>query len=221
MNAVLVRRLIVKDVYLNRVPLALITAGGGLSVALMYAGGITGLLGMLSAFIVLIFLSIILPLQTVVNERKERNLPFVMSLPISPADYTVAKVVANLSAFVILWLAIATGVLGTLGAADFGGLIPLGIVIALAPFVSFCLQLAVALVAESELWSIVTMSVCNVSYSFAWVFLARIPGISEELRSAVPIWNPAVVSIVSTEVFVIVAALGLTFLLQSRKTDFI
>ena len=221
MNAPLVRRLIVKDVYLNRLPLALIAAGGGGSVALMYAGGTTGLLGMISAFIILIFLSIILPQQTVVAERKERNLPFIMSLPLTPTDYTVAKVVANLSAFFILWLAIAAGVLGTLGAANFGGFIPLGIAAALAPFVSFCVLLAVALIVESELWSVVTMSACNVSYSFAWVFVARIPGIREELRSAVPVWNPVIVSIVSTEVAVIAAVLALTFFVQSRKTDFI
>jgi len=221
MNAMLVRRLIAKDLYLHRVPLLLIAGGGGLSIATMYAGGIAGLLGTISAFIVLIFLSIVLPMQTVVSERKERNLPFVMSLPISPADYTVAKVAFNVSAFVALWLAIAAGVLGTFSLANSGGVIPLGIAVALFPFVSFCLQLAVALIIESELWSIVTMATCNVSYSFAWVLLSRIPGIRDELRGAVPIWNQTVVSLVSIEVTVIVAALALTFFFQSRKTNFI
>ena len=49
----------------------------------------------------LIFLGILIPQLTVVNERKQDNLAFAMSLPISPAEYTMSKVLGNLSAFVV------------------------------------------------------------------------------------------------------------------------
>ena len=38
---------------------------------------------------------------TVVEERNEQTLPFVMSLPISPMEYTTAKILANLLIFLV------------------------------------------------------------------------------------------------------------------------
>jgi ABC-type transport system involved in multi-copper enzyme maturation permease subunit len=126
---------------------------------------------LISALIAAIMLSILLPMQTVVNERKQHNLAFVMSLPISPMEYTAAKVVGNLSAFLVVWAAIAIGVLGTLARTGvFGGLIPFGLVVALAPFVVFCLLLSVAIVVESEMWAVLDDGRDQCLYSF-WFLL--------------------------------------------------
>jgi hypothetical protein len=144
-----------------------------------------------------------------------------MSLPISPMEYTAAKVGGNLSAFLALWAAIAIGVLGTLARTGiFGGLIPFGMVVALAPFVVFCLLLAVAIVVESEMWAVLTMGATNVSYSF-WFLLMKIPGLPEQLKSPVAIWSRPILWILGGQITVIVVALGLTFYLQSRKRDFV
>jgi ABC-2 type transport system permease protein len=223
MNRGLVLRLIMKDWYLHRATLALIAVAGSLSVALLYVREETSsFVALSSAFIVIILLSILLPMQTVVNERKKQNLPFVMSLPISPMDYTTAKILGNLSAFVVLWLAIVIGVLGTIARAGlYGGVIPLALVAAIAPFVAFCLLLAVAIIIESELWAIVTQGACNVSYSFAWYFVLRVPGIREGLQSPVAVWSQPILTMLAVEVATIVLAIGLTFFFQSRKRDFI
>jgi len=144
-----------------------------------------------------------------------------MSLPISPAEYTMSKVLGNLSAFVLLWAAIAGAVLGTIAfIPGAGGVIPLGVVAALAPFVSFCLLLSVAIVTESELLSMVTIGITNVAYSFWW-FLFRLPGFGENLKSPVPVWSGAILTIIGAQISVILLALTLTFYLQSRKTDFV
>ena len=103
----------------------------------------------------------------------------------------------------------------------YGGLIPVALVSALAPFVAFCLLLAVAIVLESETWAMVTMGVCNVSYSFAWFYLLRVPGVKEDLQSPVAVWSQPILSILAVEMATIVLALGLTFYFQSRKSDFI
>jgi ABC-2 type transport system permease protein len=222
MNRALIARLILKDWYLSRLLLVLIAGGGTLSIGLLYLRREdTGTIGLLSALITSVLLSILLPMQTVVNERKQHNLAFVMSLPISPMEYTAAKVVGNLSAFLVLWAAIAIGVLGTLARTGvFGGLIPFGMVVALAPFVVFCLLLAVAIVVESEMWAVVTMGATNVSYSF-WFLLMKIPGLPEQLKSPVAIWSRPILWILAGQLTVIVVALGLTFYLQSRKRDFV
>jgi ABC-2 type transport system permease protein len=223
MNAVLIRRLILKDWYMSRLPLSIIAAAGAALIALMYVRTeVSGFISLTGSFILLIFLGIILPIMTIVNERKHRNLPFVMSLPISPADYTAAKIIANLSAFVVLWLAIAAGVLGTIArAGTLGGMIPFGVAAALAPFVAFCLLVAVSLIAESELWTIVTMAACNVSYSFAWFFLIRIPRFRHDLQSPTAVWSQSILTIIGIEATLIVTAIVLTFYVQSRKTQFV
>ena len=221
MNRALMMRLIAKDWYLSRVPLMLIALAGVVSTGLLYSGKTAGLAGLISALISLVFLSILIPQLTVMNERKQGNLAFVMSLPISPAEYTMSKVLGNLSAFVLLWAAIAGAVLGTIAfIPGAGGVIPLGVVAALAPFVSFCLLLSVAIVTESELLAMVTMGATNVAYSFWW-FLFRLPGFGENLKSPVPVWSGAILTIIGAQISVILLALTLTFYLQSRKTDFV
>ncbi len=221
MNRALVIRLIAKDWYLSRVPLTLIACAGALATGLLYSGQTAGLVGLITALISLVFLSILIPQLTVVNEHKHGNLAFVMSLPISPAEYTMSKVLGNLSAFVLLWAAIAGAVLGTIAfVPGAGGVIPLGVIAALAPFVSFCLLLSVAIITESELLSMVMMGITNVAYSFWW-FLFRLPGFGENLKSPVPVWTDAILAIIGGQIAVIVLSLALTFYLQSRKTNFV
>jgi ABC-type transport system involved in multi-copper enzyme maturation permease subunit len=221
MNRAIIGRLMLKDWYLSRVPLTLIGIAGVISTVLLYQGETAGAAGIISALISLVFLSILIPQLTVVNERKQQNLAFVMSLPISPAEYTMSKVLGNLSAFVALWVAIVGAVLGTIAAVPgAGGIIPLGIIGALAPFVAFCLLLAVAIITESELLSMVTMGATNVAYSFWW-FLFRLPGLREDLKSPVPVWSDAILTIIGGQIAVIVLALALTFYFQSRKRSFI
>ena len=221
MNRTLMMRLIAKDWYLSRLPLTLIAIAGAVATGLLYSGKTGGLVGIISALIALIFLSILIPQLTVVNERKHGNLAFVMSLPIAPAEFTMSKVLGNLSAFVLLWAAIVGAVLGTIAfVPEAGGVIPLGVIAALAPFVSFSLLLAVAIVTESETLAMVTMGATNVAYSFWW-FLFRLPGFAENLKSPVPVWSNAILTVIGGQIAVIVLALALTFYLQSRKTDFV
>ena len=221
MNGTIVLRLIAKDWYLSRVPLTLIALAGVASTVLLSLGPSTGFMGIISALIALIFLSILVPQLTVVQERKQHNLAFVMSLPVSPAEYTLSKVLGNLSAFLALWLPIAGVVLSMLAAAPQSrGFVPLGVIAALAPFVSFALLLAVAIVTESELLAMVTMGATNVAYSF-WFLMFRIPGLRENLESGVPVWSGVVLTIIGAQVAVIVGAIALTFDLQSRKRSFV
>jgi hypothetical protein len=221
MNRAVMLRLIAKDWYLSRMPLTLIACAGAASTALLYMRNSTsGIMAMISAVTTLVFLSIILPMLTVVTERKERNLAFVMSLPISSMEYTAGKVLGNLVAFVALWLALCAGFFGTLSMAGFGGMIPIGVVVAFAPFASFCLMLAVAIVVESEIWAIVVMGATNVAYSFAWLAIVRF-GLLKDAQSPVPVWNERILLVLAVEITVIVLSIALTFFLQSRKTDFV
>src|SRR4051812_27928274 len=223
MNAPMIRRLVLKDWYLSRMPLALIATAGAAAIAVLFLRReATGYIGLTSSFISLILLGNILPTTTIVNERKHRNLAFVMSLPISVADYTAAKMIANLTAFGVVWTAIAGTIIGIFARSTvFGGLTPVIVLAALAPFVAFCLITAVAMISESEIGSIVTMAATNIAYSFAGFFLARLPGIRATVTSPVPVWTDTVLTIIAIEVGVIVLAIAATFYFQSRKSDFL
>jgi hypothetical protein len=102
MNHSVVLRLVFKDWYLCRLTFSLVVAAGAVCVGLLYLGrsgaSFVGLIGALTAAILL---SILTPIQTIVNERKQQSLAFVMSLPISPAQYTMAKVLGNFSVFLV------------------------------------------------------------------------------------------------------------------------
>jgi hypothetical protein len=169
----------------------------------------------------LILLGIMLPHLSVVAERTKQNLPFVMSLPISVMDYTTAKILANLAMFLMLWLAIVISVLVVFSAAGLYGVIPVAIVVAFAPFVQFIVMLGTALVSESETITNWIMGVGNVSYSLLWFLLIRIPSVRADMSGPAAVWSPLILSILAVEVGAIVVTLGLTFYLQSRKTDFV
>jgi hypothetical protein len=73
-----------------------------------------------------------------------------MSLPISPMQCTTAKMLANVSTFLVVWLAIAGGVIGTIAPRARRRCHPLAVITSLAPFVAFCLLVSVAIVTESS-----------------------------------------------------------------------
>jgi ABC-2 type transport system permease protein len=222
MNSALVMHLIKKDWYLSRATLVLGGLAGVFAVSILYLRNeVAGFVGLSSAIIVLVLVSIFMPMNTMVNERKRQNLAFVMSLPISPMEYTVAKILANVSGFLVVWIAVIAAVIGTFAPTPFAGVIPLALVVGLLPFVAFSVMLGVAIVVESEFWSIVTMSIFNISYTFVWYFLIRIPGIRENLGGSVPVWNEPIQWLLASEITVIVLAFGLTIYFQSKKRSFI
>ena len=222
MSQSIVLRMVLKDWYLCRVTLILTAMAGALCVGLLYLGNSgSSFVGLTGALIAAVMLSVLTPIQTIVNERKHQNLAFIMSLPISPMQYTAAKILGNFSAFLAVWLAIAGGVVGTIAGAGYGGFIPVAVITSLAPLVAFCLLLSVAIISESEIVTLVTMGACNVSYSFGWPVLMRVPGLSQNLKSPVAVWSEPVVWVIAGELALSALCLGLTFYFQSRKTNFV
>ena len=77
---------------------------GGLSrIALMPLSGVSGYVGFVSLICVLVILNIFLVMSGVVQERKDKVQLFILSLPVSTAQYAVAKMTGNAIAFVVPW----------------------------------------------------------------------------------------------------------------------
>jgi ABC-2 type transport system permease protein len=224
MTGSVVARLILKDWRLQRLPIFLSIVGGVIALTVVQWGGeVPMLVGAVWFFIVLILVGTMLPLVGIVNERKKQNLAFLMSLPISPLDYTAGKLVSTVGMFLVPWLTLVSGALlliETRGIVPHGA-IPLTLILAALPFVSLSLLTGATLVGESEGWGIAVNVICNSSYWLVWFFLSRIPALMENVKGSIAVWNSTAVTILSSEFGFIALILGLTFYLQSRKRDFV
>ena len=95
MSRSVVRQLIVKDLYLTRWMVVGSLAAGAAAIALMPLGVVSGYVSSVSLICTLIILNIFLVMSGIVQERKDKVQLFFLSLPVSTAQYTIAKIVAN------------------------------------------------------------------------------------------------------------------------------
>jgi ABC-2 type transport system permease protein len=214
-----------KDVRLQRPTVILTVVAGVAALAILLLGGQTPVvIGTVFFFVSMVFCACLLPLQNIVNERKKQTLPFIMSLPVSSAQYGATKLISSVGMFLVLWIAL-------LGAALFmilgrnvlpHGAIPTGLIIMNFPLIGFCLITGTALVAESEAWGTGAMAVVNSSYWLAWYLLVgHFPSLTKTWGGPVAVWTPVVFNILGVELAIIVLILGVTLYLQSRKRSFI
>ena len=224
MNRSVVQTLILTDWQRHRVAILLSIAGGGVALVLLQFGGeIATILGATWFFVSLIVLGSMVPSSNVVNERKKQILPFLMSLPLSITQYTMAKTVSTVGIFLVPWLTLVVAAVSLIVGRESipDGMIPTTIILSTLTLIGFCVIAGVALVSESEGWTMAATVVANTSYGYGWYLLVRNPVIREGMKSPVVVWSPEVLTIIAVEVAVIVVILGLTFYLQSRKKDFV
>jgi hypothetical protein len=208
----------------HRVPILASIAGGGIALALLQVGGeIPTILGATWFFVSLIVFGCMLPVSNVVNDRKKQILPFLMSLPLSITQYTTAKTVSTVAIFLVPWLTLVVAAVSFIAGRQSipDGMIPTTIILSTFTFIGFCVIAGVALVSESEGWTIVATVACNTWYGFAWYLLVRNPAMRANMGSAEVVWSPEVLKILGGEFAAVAVILTLTFYLQSRKRDFV
>jgi ABC-2 type transport system permease protein len=224
MNNSLLWSLVLKDWYFQRGTIVGYLCAGTVALLLAAFGG-EGLfyLGTVLLLTVLIGASIHLAMATVVAERTEHTLPFIMSLPISPRDYTTAKMLANVLLFAGPWLTLMIGAIVVIvvrsGVPD--GLIPVSIVYLTEILAAYLLVLAVAMVSESQTWTIGTMATTNLFFQGFLYYVSHIPQIAREMAGERIIWSRPVLTLLGAEIIVMVVIVTTTFVLQNRKTDFL
>lgn len=222
MNSRVIQTLILKDWRLNRTQILISLAAGLIALALLQVKGETAfLVGSVWFFVSLIVLGSMVPVSNVVNERKKQNLAFLMSLPISALQYAISKMASTLGLFLLPWgiLVIAASTF-VMSRGDIPkGFVPLMLILFGLPLVGFCLIAATALVSESEGWTVAATIFCNSWYGLGWYFIIRNPAINGDLNSPVPVWSPAVLTILAGEAAAVALILGVTFYLQSGKRE--
>jgi ABC-2 type transport system permease protein len=224
MNYSMIRILILKDWYLQRWSVLASLLGGLIALGIVCLGGNAAfMVGLVLLITALIAVGAQLAVTTMVNERKEQTLPFVMSLPISYREYTSAKLLGTLLIFMLPWLTLVMAVL-VLFAIPHGvphGLLPFTVIMATEILVGTCLIVSVALVTESQGWTVGAIMVGNVGLNFAGYFVAHVTGIAKGMNGPTVSWSPAATTLLLSEFMAIGLTLTLTFFLQSRKRDFL
>jgi len=175
--------------------------------------------GFLLLLTTIIVLGVSLPML-VLREHRTRSDLFVLSLPVSAAQYSFAKVASALIAFLLPWTALTGGVvvLTALSPAPDGSL-PFFVATMTFLLVNFCLLTALAVITRSEPGAIAGILVTNFSVTIFLSRIGRLPGIAGRMQDAVATWSPEVLTVLAVEVVVILVSLTLAFYLPSRRKD--
>ena len=221
MNRSLIMPLILKDWYFQRGTLVVLVVGGIVSVGITLRGGLFGVIGLFSTVMATAILGVLLPQLTVVNERKQHNETFMMTLPVTPLEYAAAKILANVSMFLVVWFAILFALLYVVVGSRHSGFLPPATVGAFAIFVGFLTNLCFAIVVRSEKLWILAMTTTNLAYGLVWVALYRIPNLSKQAFGPVAVWSKDILILLGAELLVLIVVLALSAYGQARKTSFL
>jgi hypothetical protein len=219
-----VGQLILKDWRLHRTLITLSLVGGIVALGLVQLKSeVPFAIGSVWFLVELILLGSLLPASNVLNERKKQNRPFLMNLPISAMQYSVAKLASTFGMFLIPWLALVVGAVSfILSRADIPhGSIPLILVLAGLTLAGFGVITGVAIVCESEGGNQAATIACNSIYGIGWYLIIRVPAIKHDLGSPVTVWSPTIPAFLAGEFLLVALTVALTLLLESRKKNFI
>jgi len=217
-----VRQLVMKDL---RVAWPLIFGSlvlGVLSLVLSPWSAIAFFVGGSILVVALILLNIMLVMGSLINERKEKIRVFLLSMPVSTTQYNAAKLVSSMIAYgvpaVVLTLA---GVILLVATPLPNGFIPLFVATSVHCFFYFCVLLAFALVTDNQTWITTVVIFGNVSVSFVIPGLINLSSMGPSLGTEVVVWSPDVVAFMGVELVLAAAALVISFVVNSRQTEFV
>jgi ABC-type transport system involved in multi-copper enzyme maturation permease subunit len=215
------RRLIAKDLYLQRGLIALSIVAGLASLAIAAEGAMRFNIGALAWITTVVALGIMVALRGVVNERKERSELFVLSLPISHGDHVRIKQIALLACYLPGWLVLSGGAIALYYVMPNlpDGMIPYLVLLCGFLLASFTVVLCGALHARSEgaMTSIIVLT--NMGVSVFMFTVGAIPSIYRHLRDAQPVWNQTFWIVLVVELAVCALALSLPHFVAARRRD--
>jgi len=218
----IVGQLVLKDLRLASPIVAGTLVLGVLSLALSPWSAVAFFVGGSTLIVALILLNIMLVTASLMSERKEKIRVFLLSMPLSTTQYFVSKLLSSLIAYLVpAALLTIGGVLLLLATPLPDGFIPLFVATSVHCLLYFCVFLAFALVTDSQGW-ITTVIVCgNVSLSFLIPGLINLSSLGPNLPAEAVVWGSDVVALMGAEGVIAVAALAISFVVDSKKTEFV
>ncbi len=224
MNVQPIQILFMKDLFLSRWPMFGYLLGGLASVLVSCLPSPTAdFVGFIMMVTMTIAAGIHLIGMLLLSESGDMTRTFVMSLPITLLDYSIAKIAVVLVTFLVPWLGMLGGlaVLVTVVPEAKSGVFPFLLMIFLFMLAGFCLQLVTAVVTESAGWTIVVVVLGNVLLNVFLKTLNEDPVISSLAKSETISWPPIVLSIMAAEVAMVVGLIGIAVAMQLRRRDLV
>jgi ABC-2 type transport system permease protein len=222
LNTPVIRLLVAKDWHLFRKQLAVYVLAGLVALCFLglakpwafYVGSLMLLIVTVSAACFSISTSLLV-------ERKDQTLAFVMSLPVSPLDFTVAKLAGNLLTFAVPFVVILGGTLAVVLFTPLpDGLFVYALLIFAYLLFAFAVSLAVAMSVESEGWATFAMIGSMVLINPYIMGLGQVADITDRVKVDAITWSPTAVAIVAGLATLSFVVIGVTAWVHARKPAF-
>jgi len=218
MKTSIVPGLVRKDVRLLLTPALAWWLGGLGAVALMAFGPF--LLGMILFVTCLAGAGFHVAVQSTVEERREGALVFLMSLPVTPGQYVAAKLLANLAVFTPLWLTLSGASLIVFAPGGMAhGAFPFVVIVLVGIFLAFVVVLATSLVSGNLGAAIAAIVGANIATQLFLWWLVDLPSVRAVMQGEEVVWNTALVRALVGQLLAIVALLGASLSVCSRRRD--
>ncbi|MDI4632263.1 ABC transporter permease [Pelomonas sp. V22] len=220
MNTVM-RKLVLKELYLYRWLLIGVVAAGFVGLVVAAGGEVAFNVGFLLWMTALIALGVMLALFGVSQERKDRALLFVMSLPLSPRDYVRAKLLGLLLCFFIPWALLTAGaatlILLMPGIPD--GLLVYALLLCFYLLLNYVLVLCSALHVSSDAGMGGVIILTNMSVTLFMMGVGRLPEIAAHMLSPTPVWSLSFWQVLGAEIGITLLLLCLPLCFAARRRD--
>ena len=223
LNTDIIKKLVLKDWDLYQKAIAFYLGGGILGLAIFgtpylatfYMGALTLLTLLVAAGFMILF-------GTTINEKKEQTVPFIMSLPVKPIEFSIAKIIANLSIFLVMWVAIVAGfTFVTVFSPIPNGLLVFFWLISITLILNYVIVLAVAMISESEGWTIFAVVIVNLALNPVIMLLARNPEFHQYFPEERVVWTSTGYAVLGAQICLTLLILFMTVAHQARRRTFI
>lgn len=222
LNRPVIRLLILKDWQLFEKQLAAyVLAGLGALTLLGLVKPWAFYLGSLALIVVVVAAACFAISNSLLVERKEQTLAFVMSLPVSPLDFTISKLLGNLLTFGVPFCVLLLGTLVVILSTPLpDGLVILASLLFGHILLAYSVSLAVAMQVESEGWNTFAMIGSMVLVNPFLMALGQIESIQGPIRQDAIAWSLPAALILGAQLLVSVVVLVHTAWWHGRKAAF-
>lgn len=217
------RQLIAKDLDLNRKFIPAVVVAGIASMVIASLSEFAFFVGSLLFITTLVAFGIMIAMYSVAQERDKKVHLFVLSLPVTSAQYTLAKILSSVLCFALPWavlfVVLVTAILGLESVKD--GYLPYVTLVMMYFLCNFCMFLALITVSSSEKFMVAAILLTNVCITIALQALARIPSIAQTMETEQIVWSSTAIGLVFAEVVFCISCLAAAVYIQQQKTDLV
>ena len=217
------RKLIAKDFFLHRWLIVGATIAGLVGLVVAAEGKVRFNIGMLMWLTTLVAFGVVLVMLAIGSERKERQLQFVLSLPLSHGDYIRIRVIGLFLCFLVPWAVLSVGAVTLIAVMPNlpDGLMPFAVLLSGFFLANYSLVLCSALHTASEGVMTLVIIVTNMGITLFIFMIGAIPSLNDHLQDPVAAWNSSFWTVLGAEIATLLITLSLPYFIAARRRDFI